>query len=125
MIKKKPRHARVLGYGVAGLLVAATSGIAHATDPASMTEGVDDLKQRVDEQRQQIELLREALQRQDMQLLELKRVVETPRLQIRGGASSATSAGASAGASRPNAPARPPEPQQIAQAQQPVGQAPE
>jgi len=117
MIKKKRRRATLIGCGMAGLLVAATSGIGHAADPESMDGSVADLKQRLDEQRQQIELLRHELQRQDAQLLELRRVVDTPRLQVRGGASPA--AGGGTPASRPQAP------QQVAQAQQPVGQAPE
>lgn len=104
--------SRVLRCSLAGLLMAAGSGIAGAAEPGSMEATVDDLKQRMDEQRQHIEHLKHELMRQDAELLQLRRAVDTSRLRARGIAESPP-------------PARAQGPRQVAQAQQPVGQAPE
>lgn len=104
------RNVRLLGCSLAGLVLA-TAGTMVRADTGSTSPAVETLKQRVDEQRQQIELLRQELMRQDAELLELRRAVDTSRLRARGVESP------------PAARGQPP--QQVAQTQQPVGQAPE
>lgn len=150
----KSRRRAAFGNGLAGIVLAASGSFAHA-EPDAPATSVDSLKQRVEEQSQQIELLKRSLAEQQAVLDQMRRSLDIGSFSGRGtapaatastpesGTSTATATPRPAAASAPpavanspspaavaNAPSNPvgpaaPRPQQVAQAPKPVGQAPE
>jgi hypothetical protein len=112
----KPAHSNInhLGGGLAGvaLLVCGTAALAADSDPAAESPG---LQRQLDEQAEQIRLLRENLLRQSLAITELRRMVQIDRISGRGSAP-----GDAARAARYDLVA-----QASPEQQQPVGQAPE
>jgi hypothetical protein len=128
MKKRTPRPCAGLGSGLVGLVLAASGALAYAADQDAVPTSVDMLKERIEEQSQQIELLKRSLAQQQSALDEMRRSLDISGVSGRG-ATPATSATAApppattaATATAPPGAARPP---QVAQAPQPVGQAPE
>ncbi len=115
-MKKKPltTSAVVMGHGIAGLCLALSGTSAQAADdaPGAVTPSV---QRQLDEQAEQIRLLKENVLRQNLAITELRRMVQIDRITGRGAA--------------PGAYAQAPQRDMIAQAArqdpQPVGQAPE
>lgn len=120
--RPSPHTGRMLGCGLAGLLIAAAGTPVQAADETSYGEAVDALKRRVEEQARHIDSLKRALEDQERSLDALRSTVDTARLRGRGTTPPSKTTETAAPAPAAGASERP---IVVAQAERPVGQAPE
>ncbi|WP_332669999.1 acetate kinase [Aromatoleum sp.] len=142
MKMRTSRRRAAFGNGLAGIVLATSGGFAHA-EPDATPASVDSLKQRVEEQSQQIELLKRSLAEQQAVLDQMRRSLDIGSLSGRGPSPTATAPSSPAATGTPaaltsapsipaafaNAPSNPggpaaSPPQQVAQASNPIGRTP-